>query len=195
VALVGLGALAASAAPIHDTFWAHIDEDNLLVDGGGSGWNGGEWIYYDQTNWWNQWFYDDPPAAGHSKTITYDVEIAVGMTVAEAWVAINWSTADYSNPSQPPQPDDEQHIVREVVFHNTFPYGDYASGTIDIPNYNPEWVSVDVRVSSTDRMFVGFSGDIWHECFADPPPVIPEPTTLALLGLGLAAIARRRRRR
>ena len=73
-----------------------------------------------------------------------------------------------------------------------------------IPDYNPEWVSIDVRVYAWEEiempgplpedppmfewvpMQVNIDGDIWHEC-------VPEPATLALMLFGGLALLRCRR--
>jgi len=63
--------------------------------------------------------------------------------------------------------------------------GPDLNGIIFVYDRTGTWV----RTMTTDYGFLGLGS--WEQ----PPEVIPEPTTLALLGLGLAAVARRRRRK
>jgi hypothetical protein len=108
-------------------------------------------------------------------------------------VAINWSTMAYPRGTgHPPIPPldpvlEQEWIVRQPVFSGPIGVGEnrVISGTTIIPNFNPEWVSIDVR-----GMNVGvYNGQLIHEC-------VPEPATLAmLLGgglLGLLVCLRRR---
>jgi hypothetical protein len=94
---------------------------------------------------------------------------------------------------------DEAFIGREVVVSK--PLQDFLgqSGHFVIPDFNPEWVSIDVRVIAwqTDPagggimpLSVTLSGDVIHRC-------VPEPGTLVLLltaGIGLVLFAWRRRK-
>lgn len=178
--------------PVEDTFFIQFDGAGELVasGSGGSGYNGGAWYYYPNTDWWNQWFYDDPFDPDASKLI--DVWMTITPTMRGAWadIAINWSTDLYpSNPDSPPLPpltpeDEAAWIFRELIFDERV-YGPVTISLelpIVIPDYNPEWVSIDIRGANITVT----SGVIWHEC-------IPEPATVALLGLGALSLIRRRR--
>ena len=202
---------SAWALPTHDTFWVTLEGDNELYAGGGSGWSAtggeGEWIEYDQTDWWNQWFYNDPPDPDRWKEISYDIVLetySMG-TGAELQVevALNWSTIDFpqSGPDgAPPLTGEEQFIERWEIYQGSFFDSHSIVGDYVIPDYNPEWVSIDVRVYAWEQieihedpgtfervsMQVNISGDIWHEC-------VPEPATLALMLLGGLALLRYRR--
>jgi hypothetical protein len=188
------------ADPKVENFTITLDYDNQFLGGGGSGWNSGDFIYYPNTYWWNQWFYDDPPDPDRWKKITYDIDIDVPDTPPpldlDVFVVINWSTMDFletgpdgSPPIPPLTPAEESlYIVRQGVgshyFGATSGHRDLI-GEITIPDYNPEWVSIDVRVGGSFGQAT-VSGTITHEC-------IPEPATLGLLGLGALALMRRRR--
>jgi len=201
IALLLLGAWAASvsAAPIIDTFGAMMREefvppDQRLVNGTGSGWRAPEtnqlWFYYPETGWWNEWFYDHPLDLTRWKKIDWSMLVrnVVSTPPGFAEIAINWSTPSYpSNPNTPPIPAiipagmEQQWIQRQVVFSGTLPIGldpIPISGHIEIPNYNPEWVSIDIRGFN----FQVGNGVLSHEC-------VPEPATLAmLLGGGLLSL-------
>ncbi len=92
-------AASASAQPRVDGFNIVLSPDNQYVDGNGSGWGEGEWIYYDQTGWWNQWFHDDPPDPRRWKEISYEVRITPWswdvVPPERVEVAINWSTLEF----------------------------------------------------------------------------------------------------
>lgn len=173
---------AAGAASHIDNFDGVILADGTVVQGPGqnTGWDGGRWIEYPQPGgdaWWNQWFYDDPPLPfPYYKTIEYTMCVE-GPGFVE--IAINWSTLDYNDPAMPPQPIvDEPFIVRDVVYAGGA--NGIVYGNILIPDYNPEWVSIDVRGQDVE-----VSGCIIHNC-------IPEPATLGLLALSAVALLRRR---
>jgi len=179
--------------PVEDTFFIKFDGAGELVasDSGGSGYDGGAWYYYPNTDWWNQWFYDDPFDPDASKLI--DVWMTITPTMRGAWadIAINWSTALYpSNPDSPPPPsltpeDEEAWIFRELIFFDEKVYEPVNISLelpIVIPDYNPEWVSIDIRGANITVT----SGVIRHEC-------IPEPATMALLGFGSLVFLRKRR--
>ena len=63
------------------------------------------------------------------------------------------------------------------------------SGEIIIPDYNPEWVSIDVRWDGAigGGSSVDISGTICHEC-------IPEPAAFLLLAIGSLAVLKRKRK-
>lgn len=178
--------------PTDDTFFIEFDGAGELVASGGSGYDGGAWDYYPNTDWWNQWFYDDPLDPDASKLI--DVWMTITPTGRRAWadIAINWSTDLYpSNPDSPPLPpltpeDEDTWIFRELIFSGEG-FVESVHISLELPivilDYNPEWVSIDIRganITVTD-------GLIRHEC-------IPEPATIALLGLGALSLLRRKRK-
>ena len=220
IALLLAGSVAwanGGSGPKHDTFSVTLYGDNWLFEGDGSGWSPtggpGEWIYYDQTDWWNQWFYNDPADPNRWKEISYDISVDAlvtdGFPDVSVEIALNWSTVDYPQTGPggpPPMPDQEQFIERYVIYSgsglNESVIGDYT-----IPDYNPEWVSIDVWISAWEEIEipgdpdggpdggpdgvppefdwvpvdVTISGDIWHEC-------VPEPATLGLLIVGAAIV-------
>jgi hypothetical protein len=191
LAIVAALGASASAAVKTDTFTVDIIRANELNSGEGSGWNG-EFVHYPNTDWWNMWFYDDLPDPARWKQITYDITMYVEVSPDLTEVAINWSTMDYlTNPVQPPVPpmspeEEEAWIVRHVIFSGQAEYGQQLVGTIIIPDYNPEWVSIDIR-SYDEQWDVYATGTITHEC-------LPEPATLGLLALGGLGMLLRRKR-
>ena len=200
--LTAVLAASTQALPNRDSFFIEFDGAGDFMYGGGSGYNNGQWDYYenDDPGWWTQWFYDDPYDPDRWKKI--DILATVSTTDqdqgAEYWVdiAVNWTTPLWpssGSPEQggrPPLPpltaqDEEAWIERTVIYSGTFLSDQDAviKTSIIVPDYNPEWVSIDIQGSG-----VMVYGMIIHEC-------IPEPATLTLLGLGGLALLRRRRKR
>jgi len=190
------------AEPIDSYFGLIIDGSNTVSYMDGSGYNDGEFYYYPQTGWWNQWFFNSEEIENHWKKITYDIYVDNDTVSADILqVVINWSTPLWTDPTAPPLPEamaglqEDQYIDRSTVIWDDIVDG-YTTidGEIQILDYNPIWVSIDVRVITEDgnsNFFV--DGDIYHECLG-----VPEPATLTLFSagvLGLFGIVRRRRRK
>jgi hypothetical protein len=181
------------ASPTKDNFSITLSGPNYYEGGSGSGYDNGSWYYYENTDWYNQWFYDDPPDPDRYKVITFDIDVS-GLGNVE--IAINWSTLDYpesgsdgSPPLPPLTPDEESdYIVRDVIL-DTFVDGQInISDTITIPDYNPEWVSIDVRMYGEYDYDTVISGTITHEC-------VPVPGAILLGGIGAGIVGWLRRRR
>jgi hypothetical protein len=180
VVLVGLTAMAQAKT---DHFGATIDQSGY-VTGSGTGYAGGEWFYYPDSGWWNQWFYDDPFDPNRWKLIDYSIPVQPlePGTPGLLTLAINWSSDLYPpNPVEPPIPPidpimEDSWIVRQVVFDGLVDVEPILiEGQIPIREYNPEWVSIDIMGYGVQIM----GGVINHVCLA-----VPEPATLSLLVLG-----------
>ena len=194
VLAVAAFAVPALAEPKVGSAIIVLSPDNQYLDGNGSGWGEGEWIYYDQTGWWNQWFYDDPPDPRRWKEISYEIRITPWSWSGppeRVEMAINWSTLEFPSTGpdgRPPMPDQELVIQREVIFSGPVDRMIYFDGSLQIREYNPEWVSIDVRTEPisgvNDIVVVAY---IMHEC-------VPEPTAVGLLAIAGLALVRRRRR-
>ena len=191
VVLILVLATSAWAEPKTDTFWVEMMPNNMVSNGGGSGWSvfpdgEGDWIRYPLTDWWNEWFYDDPPDPTRYKVISYDMILQPGAPGSMVDVALNWSNMLFQETGSngpPPDSSHEQWIEREVVFSGIIGGNQSVFGNFVIPNYNPEWVSIDIRYYNSDPgepMLLVF-GTITHEC-------VPEPSTVVLLGIGAVSV-------
>jgi hypothetical protein len=212
VLLFGGLVASASAQPagegwIESFFDVVLTWDNDFLVGGGSGWapdgnptgEEGEWVYYENTEWWNEWFYDHPLDPNRWKEIEYaiDVETQDGFP-SNVDIVVNWSSLTYpeSGPAGPPPippltlQEEEDFIVRtHEVYSGEVGSLQHFEDTIIIPDFNPEWVSIDVRVNEGSNDNVIVSGVIWHRC-------VPEPSAILLLAtaaVGLLLFAQRRR--
>jgi hypothetical protein len=117
-------------------------------------------------DWWNIWFYDHPFTYDRFKTVIIEFDVfplAPGPGFLE--LAVNWSTdvwsLDFPDDSMPPLPGvpEDLYIGRQTLFMEEFYEGHYIV-EYTIPDYNPEWVSVDVRGYNFDIPM----GIITHEC-------------------------------
>jgi hypothetical protein len=155
--------------PITNQFFVQFDPTGNFAGGGGTDFFGDGWYFYPQTNWWNIWFYDHPYDEARYKTVTVEFEIMPMQPGLPAFVelAVNWSTARWSieqppADSAPPLPGvtpEDFYIGRATVFSGEFTSGLHTA-TYVIPDYNPEWVSIDIRGFN----FVVPFGRITHEC-------------------------------
>jgi len=194
LAIVAALATSASAAVRTDTFSVSLNGENDLMGGEGTGWNN-EFVYYPNTDWWNMWFYDDPPDPARWKHFTYDIILYMELTPVLTEVAINWSTLAYGpNPGQPPLPlemtleEEQAQITRYVIYSGQPVSGEHLVGEFDLRGLNPEWVSFDMRNYASDNLGTMAMGTITHEC-------LPEPATLALVALGGLGVLLRRKRK
>ena len=159
----------------------------LILDPGGQleyGWGedayGDGWYFYDNTEWWNIWFFDHPFDPTRMKDFIFEnafVEPNPNYP-GPGWieVAFNWSTPDWP-PGQPPpipplDPQDEDIFIgRETVFVGEITEQTPIDGFFQIFDYNPEWVSIDIRGYN-----IWFQGTLTHVC----RPQDPEPQSLDL---------------
>ncbi|MBN1845644.1 MAG: hypothetical protein JW810_08180 [Sedimentisphaerales bacterium] len=157
-----------------DDFWVMVNMYGQVVEGGGSGFNNGEWYFYDQTAWWNEWFYDHPFDSERKKVIKLTMNIQALNPGAMSFVEVvyNWSTPEWPpgqpQPPIPPLPAPEEVFIARsepiFAFEGPLPGPDtepiLVVDEFEIPDYNPEWISIDVRGMN----FVITDGVITHAC-------------------------------
>jgi len=158
----------AQADRSRDAFDAVIDEFGTVTDAPDGPLS--EWYYYENTDWWNVWFYDHPYEE------SWDKYIRVWMSVESIGpdplleFTVNWSTNEWigfpTAPLPPLTPPDEMLYIYRP-FAQPVPIGGYwiyecRVSDFIIPSYNPEWVSVDIRGRNVEII-----GWIEHICY-DP---------------------------
>lgn len=202
--------IVAPALAVSQTGTFHITFDPMLGDptegpGPNDGWegpDGRQWAFYPDGPdgpFWNTWWYDDPPDPLRWKEIFYDLTIEAfdpngqqpGGYTDTVIVALNWSNMQFpaTGPDgAPPSPQEEYAIERAIIYAGPVAAGDairvenLLNGPFVIPDFNPEWVSMDVWVEFTDPdpavpNIIEVYGMLQHEC-------VPEPATLGLLLVG-----------
>jgi len=194
--------------PDMDNFSITINPDGSFGGGGGSGYVDpgvptAPWYYYENTGWWNQWFYDGIFDPNRDKIVHIEFYAYQPFPDFDSYieVAVNWSTPDWPPEPQPepvpPLPpltpeEEDKYIRRETLLIEAWPPfwpGNVYTLDYIIRDYNPEWVSIDVMgynfsidngiiehscVQSLDLAFV-ITGD--NLDFGD----LPDPTYPTLL--------------
>jgi hypothetical protein len=177
-----------AAAKMTDSFWVRVGPDGV-AQGGGSGYNDGQWYYYPNTDWWNEWFYDHPFDPQRKKIIDVSFMIQPLDPGLPSWatVAYNWSAPDWPDPCNPPLPpldpvEEGLYIERSIFFEDDLAvWPQFIEDHFEIDEYNPEWISIDVNGFN----FEIIDGWIDHACipktdldFGDAPDPC-YPTLLA----------------
>ena len=167
--LLLLSTIPASAQQVDDNFFVTVGQDGIVLEGGGSGFEGGTWYVYP-SGWINEWFYDHPFDESRGKIIHIEFDwVALDPAgTTDITVALNWSTPEWSALGHgdllPPLPDvDEALYIERLTFLDEvgiFPEVQHFVWDFIIWGYNPEWVSIDVMGYN----FVIFNGVIVHEC-------------------------------
>jgi len=140
--------------------WYRIafDSNGDYVHGDGHGYAGGTWYFYPQTGWWRQWYYNEPFSTARQGYLEYQVYIEAldRRLPSSAEVRFNWSTPQWSSlhANHPPLPGDTPTAATESTYmasKHLFFVDNALIGTIEpiatctIREYNPEWVSIDIR--------------------------------------------------
>jgi len=152
----------------------------------------GIWYNYtqspDEIDWWNVWFYNDPPDPDRMKKIRmgFWIQPLNPDLPANLYYVVNWSTLGWTGTGFP-TPDDEAYIERSPVNGpKTLQQGSqWIEFSYVIADYNPEWISVDIwgdniqiledgtPPPSSSPLYwywnVGYPGGvIVHECLPKP---------------------------
>jgi len=164
--------LAGSAAATHWSQLIHIDPSEypgtfyrIMLDTNGEcvlaegdGYNS-TWYYYPATGWWRKWFYNEPYNAEREGFLDYRAFISPYdyNHPSTFEVYFNWTTPEWSarGLNRPPLPSDAPTGSDESLYmanyellsnYNIFNFSSIEPGRIHvIGEYNPEWVSIDIR--------------------------------------------------
>jgi len=160
--------------PVQNQYNVVIDPGGQFAGGSGENAYGQGWYIYP-SGWTNIWFYDHPFDTSRFKKIHIEFDLLPFQAgPSQIVVAVNWSTPAWSldgnppaDPRRPPLPGEDEalYIGRDVIHTGDIPSGHFSYDYI-IPNYNPEWVSIDVRGFN----FIIPGGIIIHECLPKNPP-------------------------
>ncbi len=181
---------AGNEGPIHNNFifGMPLDPEDPETPPGGSGDGVPRYWYIYPSGWINVWFYDDPFDDARYKEISVVVDLyryteeVIPSTVT---IAVNWSGPDWSLIGNPVGADrvppiEEEDDIPAYISRHTFyeevdvilpAYGETGVRlTFDwtIPDYNPEWVSIDVM--GVNFLIDGWADEtypelgIYHEC-------------------------------
>jgi hypothetical protein len=155
--------------PLYNNFDALMDPLGNFIGDGDMEEYGDGWYYYPMDDWWNIWWYDHPYDTTRRK---FGYIGLWALPVEEGHpesleVAINWSTDQWliDNPgiNRPPMPweDEILYIGREIVYVSYDLSSGWEEINYELPiEYNPEWVSVDVRGTN----FRINNGLLVHDC-------------------------------
>ena len=142
-----------------------------VVLGGGSGYGDGTWYSYPLYGWYNQWYYDHPFDPDRRKTVSLQFDVDAAIPGGYLEVAVNWSMPTWpSGQSQPPLPNllppgsEDELVGREIVYTNSGVSETGVHVDFEIVEYNPEWVSIDIRDLSGSPGAFEISGTIVHDC-------------------------------
>lgn len=161
----------ANADTVVNGFTVVMNEFGEVIAGGGDDAYGDGWYFYPEDDWWNIWFYDHPFDEERYKTIYIEFDAFPMGPEAYIELAVNWSTDlwfyDFPAIARPPLPGEPEvpYIGRQTLFAAEQFEGHYVVEYV-IPDYNPEWVSIDIRGFNFE-IPMGF---IQHACTADRGP-------------------------
>jgi len=159
-----------------DHTFLDMSEEGVPIFAQGTGYDGGTYYYYPNTEWWNVWLYDHPYTPLRRKIVNGMLQIMPRNPQMPTTITIvyNWSTPNWPGfpvIQRPPLPYDVMDPMMEEMMINRsepvffFPPGQLNEPVIiplsfEYPYYNPEWLSLDVRGSN----FI-LIADIIHTCW------------------------------
>ncbi len=162
--------LCGTVQAAQDTFFATVDTQGAVVQGGGSGYQEGHWFFYPNSGWWNQWFYNGPLDPAGRKTVNISLTIRPLQPTAPSRIelALNWSNSQWSTGTtgNPPiKASDEQFIVRKTLLNEQVTDSKAYGFATEIGDLCPEWVSIDIRGTNVAIE----DGSIEHVCVSPEP--------------------------
>ncbi len=187
----------AQVDPKVDQFWVAFDESGMIIPQESSGtiddpFEDGTWYFYENYGdpWWNIWFYDHPFTVENYKDVYMEFWIypLIPGIPTDVEIVVNWSTQFWPPNGPPPlpplfPPEDENLVLSrsETIFLLEDAQLDPVEGLFyqmpeyfNIPWYNPEWVSIDIRGSNFQILppdvIPGQWSEIVHWCIPKGPP-------------------------
>jgi hypothetical protein len=158
--------------------------------------------YGDYLSWMTDSFTNDPDPwlmvdMGYTMTVSHmDIwnfnatggNTDRGVGLADFYISVAEDpSSDFSNPAE------WMLLLEDVALGEAPGTAGYDTPTmVDLLDTPARWIAIDILENLGDPSFVGLSEIMVYQHLQS---TIPEPATLSLLGLGLLAVARRRRRR
>lgn len=196
--------LSVNLYAVVDSFYVTVDMTGQVIYGGGSGYNGGTWYYYPETEWWNEWFSNEPFVLNNMKTIhtEFTVQPLDPGLPSYVEIAYNWSTVDWwaTGIPEPPLPGlfdpllEDRYIQRHIFYVNGNLFlPEIVIDDFEIKDYNPAWVSIDVRGYNFQISGVtGLDAQIRHDCVPNKtknmkwsqPPIEIDPAAPTVIYCG-----------
>ncbi|UCG58451.1 MAG: hypothetical protein JSU70_02880, partial [Phycisphaerales bacterium] len=153
-----IAALILTSVPLEaaeDSFCAAIGSVNELLDGSGSGYEGGRWRLSSDAGWWNQWFVSAPFDPGRKRVMELRLlaqplqpELPCRLRIAYRWSTHQWWSVGKDRPPLPEDGGEWLYVKKHEFFEARLAAVDKPiriEHHYEIQDYNPEWVSVELQ--------------------------------------------------
>ena len=176
ILLLGWG----SALAVQDTFTVDLGNFGGIIDGGGTGFDGGAWYYYPHSDRLIQWFFNGAINRDAKKIIEVDLTLNVlepklgssgYVEVFVHWTKLSWPE-DQDGPPLPGGKNADQEMnqihTRSILDRTQIRQTLTTTASFEIPGYCPQWVAIEIRGEN-----VSVVGRIRHECTSKQDPIPP----------------------